>query len=208
MPTPEDNPLNRKPWPMKWIIIGILACIIPYTWLTIAYRKPNPAHEPYQDNKDRAQVLRLLDSGFHRIELPMNVLVVPPGPTTESATSEAIPGGFPPLLHDVLIERPPVPSEYLRVTAPVTALASAPYTFDFVCTQPDHDELPAQTQLYHRQQELVIIVGFETTPGELQSRRLEFTALITIPANTLEPGTYRATLVGARESRRWTFEVL
>lgn len=208
MRAPENNPLNRKPWPMKWIILAILGCIIPYTWLTIAYRKPNPAHEPYQDNKDRAQVLRLLDNDFHRIELPMALLVDPPLPPTITATNEAIPGGVPPLLNDILIDRPLVPSEFLRVSAAPTALANAPYSFDFVCTQPNHDELPAQTQLYQRRQELVIIVGYERNSDGLKSPRLEFTAQVTIPANTLMAGTYQATLIGARESRRWTIEVL
>ena len=43
--TPSNNPLVRKPWPMKWIIVAILVTIIPYTWITLAFRKPNPAHE-------------------------------------------------------------------------------------------------------------------------------------------------------------------
>lgn len=192
---------------MKWIVVAILACIIPYTWLTVAYRKPNPAHQPYQDNKDRAQVLRLLDNGFHRIELPIAFMVDPPVPTAATVTTEALPGGLPPLLGDVLIDKPPVPTDFVRVSAPPTVLAGAPYVFDFTCTQPNHDERPAESRLYHRLQELVFIIGYESTPGDLKTRDLETTARVTLPAHTLDPGTYRATLVGARESRRWTFTV-
>ena len=55
---------NKKPWSLKWIAIIILACIIPYTWITVRYRKPGPAFQPYDDSKNRANVLRLLDAGY------------------------------------------------------------------------------------------------------------------------------------------------
>ena len=205
--TPSNNPLVRKPWPMKWIIVAILVTIIPYTWITLAFRKPNPAHEPYQDNKDRAQVLRLLDSGFSRVDLAIDLLVDPPVPPTNSADTAAIEGGLPPLLADLLIDKPPVPIDFPFVAAPESALSGAPYVIKFACTQPDFDERVDESRLYRRQQELVLIVAYHPTPEGLQTRQREVTAQLTIPANTLEPGEYRATIVGARESRRWTFEV-
>ncbi|GAB5562082.1 MAG: hypothetical protein SynsKO_37290 [Synoicihabitans sp.] len=192
---------------MKWIIVAILVTIIPYTWITLAFRKPNPAHEPYQDNKDRAQVLRLLDHGFARIDLAVDRLIDPPVPPAESAHAEAIEGGLPPLLSDLLIDKPPVPTDFPFVAAPVSTLSGAPYTLFAACTQPDLDEHVSKSQLYQRNQELVIIIGYQQNPEGLQSRRREVTTRITIPPNTLEPGEYRATLIGARESRRWTFEV-
>jgi hypothetical protein len=207
MPARPD-PLNRRPWPMKWIIVGILACIIPYTWLTLAYRKEGPAHQPYQDNKDRAQVLRLLESGFNRFDLSIAVLVDPAAPIADAAPTEKLAGGLPPLLRDLLIDPPPMPSRIPRLAAPATGLAGAPYTFDFASAQPDLHERPATATLYQRDQELVVIVGYDANPGELQTCRLDATAAVTLPANTLKPGTYQITLLGALESRRWRLEIL
>ncbi|MBI4622331.1 MAG: hypothetical protein HY736_03790 [Verrucomicrobia bacterium] len=32
-------PKDRQPWPMKWIALAILLVIVPYTFLTLHYRK-------------------------------------------------------------------------------------------------------------------------------------------------------------------------
>ena len=193
---------------MKWIVIGIIACLVPYTWLTLAYRKEGPAHQPYQDNKDRAQVLRLLGSGFNRIDLSIAILVDPPVPPPETARTEKLAGGLPPLLRDLLIDPPPMPSSLPIVSAPPSGLIGAPYTFSFACAQPDRDERPTTATLYRRDTELVVIVGYDTNPGELQSRRLDAFADVGIPAHTLEPGSYQITLLGSLESRRWRIEML
>ena len=193
---------------MKWIVIGIIACIVPYTWLTLAYRKEGPAHQPYQDNKDRAQVLRLLDSGFHRVELEIAILVDPPVPIPDRAPTEKLAGGLPPLLRDLLIDPPPMPSSLPIVTAPPSGLAGAPYPFNFACAQPHGGERPTTATLYRRDTELVVIVGYDANHGELQSRRLDAFADVVIPAHTLDPGSYQITLLGSLESRRWRIEML
>ncbi len=193
---------------MKWIVLGIVACIVPYTWLTLAYRKDGPAHQPYQDNKDRAQVLRLLDSGFYRIELSLAILGASAPPLPAAAETEKLPGGLPPLLRDVLIDPPPIPAQIPFVVAPSSLLAGAPYAFSFACAQPDNDEHAVTATLYRRGSELVVLVGYDATPGSLQTRKLEAFAHVEMPSHTLEPGLYQMTLLGARESRRWKIEVL
>lgn len=192
---------------MKWIVLAILVMIIPYTWITMAFRKPNPAHEPYHDNKDRAQTMRLLDNGFSRVDLSIELMIDPAVPPSDAADTAAIAGGLPPLLSDLLIDKPPVPIDFPFVAAPASALSGAAYVVKFACTQPDFDERVDESRLYRRKQELVLIVGYHPNPDGLQTRHREVTAQVTIPAHTLEPGEYRATLVGARESRRWTFTV-
>lgn len=193
---------------MKWIVVAIIACIVPYTWLTLAYRKENPAHQPYQDNKDRAQVMRLLGSGFNRYDVSLELLVDPAVPPINSAETQLLDGGLPPLLRDLLIDQPTLPERLPFVSAPDSSLAGAPYVLTFACTQPEHDERPATATLYHRQDELVLVIDYEQLPDRLRTRELDATAQVSIPANTLTPGTYQISLLGARESRRWTFELL
>lgn len=202
MSAPPD-PFNRRPWPMKWIIVAILACIIPYTWLTIAYRKEGPAHQPYQDNKDLAQVLRLLESGFNRFELSMTLLESPLYPSPGLAATEKLPGGLPPLLRDLLIDAPAIPPRVPMVAAPATSSAGAAYVFHFACAQAAEDEQPASAELYRRGSELVVIINHDADGESLQTRDINAVAEVNLPADTLEPGSYQITLLGERESRRW-----
>ncbi|MCF3652156.1 hypothetical protein [Synoicihabitans lomoniglobus] len=192
---------------MKWIVLAIIACLIPYTWITLHYRKENPAYEPYQDTKDRAQVIRLLESGYQRIDVRFERLVEPAVPPSPAATTERIAGGVPSLLRDALIDQPPVPSAFENVSAPSETLAGSPYSFEIACVQPNHGERPVGSVLYLRGSEAVFMIGYDALPGDLQSRDLAVLARIIVPAHALEPGRYHATLVGARESRRWTFTV-
>lgn len=192
---------------MKWIVLAIVACIVPYTWITLAYRKEGPAYEPYQDSKDRAQVLRLLDAGYRRVDLPLERLVEPTLPATLAATSTAVTGGLPDALRDVLLDQPLVPAEFAHVDAPASALAGAPYPIVFTSVQPAPNEQPATSTLYLRKNQAVFVVGSDALPGKLQARDLDSRARLTVPANTFAPGLYQATLVGTQESRRWTFEV-
>lgn len=192
---------------MKWIVLAILVCVIPYTWVTIKYRKEAPPHQPYQDNKDRAQVMRLLESGFQRVSLTLERLVDPPLPLSDAADFDAIPGGLPPSLSQLLIDKPPVPSTFTQLNAPAATLVGTSYEITAGCTQPDRDERPAVSVLYLRGNEAVFIVGYDVLPGNLQSRRKESYVRLSVPSHTFEPGEYKATLIGAEASRRWTFVV-
>src|SRR5438105_3708911 len=63
-------PKHHEPWPMKWIALAILLFIVPYTYLTLHFRKPGKAFEPYADLSKRANTARLLSAGYQRIPLP------------------------------------------------------------------------------------------------------------------------------------------
>lgn len=205
---PEPLPaLNRKPWSMKWIVLAILVCIVPYTWITIKYRKEAPAHQPYQDNKDRAQVMRLLDSGYQRVNLTLERLVDPPFPIKNAADFDAIAGGLPTGLSELLIDKPPVPAAFTQLDAPAETLVGTPYVISAGCTQPNDVEQPADSWLYLRGNEAVFVIGYEDLPGELRARRGDTLIRLSVPAHTFNPGQYRATLIGAEASRRWTFIV-
>ncbi len=203
----RPTPLNRKPWPMKWVVLAIVACLIPYTWLTLAYRKEGRAYEPYQDNKDRAQVLRLLDAGFRRVDLPIERLVEPGVPGRDPATAEPVAGGVPALLSELLIDSPALPDSFSMTSAPATALADAPYAILLTADRPTPDQQPVHSILYLRGAEAVFVIGYDDLPGTLQARGRPAPLRLSVPAHTFAPGTYHGTLVGAQESRRWTFEI-
>lgn len=194
---------------MKWIVVAILLCIVPYTWVTLKYRKEGPAYEPYQDSKDRAQVIRLLDAGFQRVEVALHRSVDPlaPLPAETAAVTEHRPGGMPPVLSTLLIDPPLVPDTITQVVAPRQANAAEPLRIGFTVTSPNHHEALATATVYRHEFELTFAVSYDELTGELEARRLATNAWLEIPAHTLAPGSYHATLVGARDSLSWRFEV-
>ena len=50
-------PAARQPWPMKWIVLAIILGIGAYTFLTLHYRKPGRAFQPYAEVADQHLIL-------------------------------------------------------------------------------------------------------------------------------------------------------
>lgn len=196
---------EKKPWPMKWVIVAILLCIIPYTWITLRYRKAGPAYQPYEDSKNRANVIRLLDAGYQRFTVPAQRNADPTRfqLASEAATIAATPGGLPLALSHTLVEIPLMPETILTVTAPNRVRPEAAYAFQFTCSVPDQKEQLAGAELYLREQTVVLIPTFERIQGDLLSRSRESLVQIEVPAGTFKPGRYEFVLIGSRQSKTW-----
>ncbi len=191
---------------MKWVVLAIILFLVPYTFLTLHYRKPGPAYRPYEDMKERANTARLLSAGFQRITLPTRLpadseIVISP------AAVAAGPGGLPDELRANLISTPLLPVDVLRVSAGATASARLPYPVQFTCTTPDDKQHLAGAELYVRDDQIVITPDFELLAGGLLARSRETLIQLTIPPATLKPGRYRVTLAGRNSSRSWTLQV-
>jgi hypothetical protein len=198
-------PKQRQSWPMKWIVVAIIAVIVPYTYLTLRYRRPEKAFEPYADLKDRANTMRLLSAGFQRITLG----AARPADPVHGAAADVLPapGGVPAALRATLVQTPLLPAEILSVSAPPTASADAPYSIPFTCSLPDNKQQLGGAELYVRGDEIWITPNFEKLTGGLIARTRENLILLTVPPGALKPGRYRVTLVGQNASRAWTLQV-
>jgi hypothetical protein len=191
---------------MKWIVLVILLCIIPYTYITLRYRKTERAFQPYEDMKNRANVMRLLNAGYRRIPLPAEV---PADPLKDqsSATIHTLPGGLPAELKSTLAEPPALPVEVTRVVAGPHASNDRPYSFRLACTLPDERRQLAGADLYLKGTELVVTPDFDKLSGGLMARTRDNVVQLTVPAGTLKPGKYEVTIVGQKSSRGWMLEV-
>jgi hypothetical protein len=203
MPEPSSA---RRPWPLKWIVVAILAVVVPYTWLTLYYRKPGPAFQPYEDLRRQANVKRLLAAGYQRITLaaqrPADQPAVPGGADARSA-----PGGLPADLVETLVEPQPLAEEILTVRAAPAVARLLPYTIELTCRLASDQEQLAGGDLYVRGNQLVLAPRFERVSGALQTRSRQTIALLTLPGGTLAPGAYEVLLPGVRGSRAWRLEV-
>jgi hypothetical protein len=199
-------PKERKPWPMKWVVVAIFVVIVPYTFLTLRYRKPGRAYEPAEDLKNRTNTARLLSAGYQRIavtaSLPVNSSAAP-----SAAAIKAVGGGLPSALRATLVEPPALPAEIGHVSAPANAVANAAYTLQFSCTLADNKAQISGAAVYVRQGEVVIAPESEKLSGGLLSRTRDHLTALTVPAGALKPGHYQVTIVGAQSSRAWTLDV-
>jgi hypothetical protein len=196
---------DRKPWPMKWIVVSILVFIPIYTYLTLHYRRPGPAFNPYRDMRDRADVIRLLKAGYQRIAVdaarPAEDVAV------EGGASSPAPGGLPDDLRKTLIETPLMAQEINSASASPTAVSGIDYSIGLTYTIPDNKRQLSGAHLYEKPGEIVIVADFERLSGGLLSRTRDGSVILDIPPGSLRPGTYHVTLVGERASRSWTLRV-
>ncbi len=191
---------------MKWIVVAILVFIVPYTYLTLKYRKPGKAFEPYQDMKDRANVMRLLSAGFQRID----ALMERPADARKVAMTvgtSAVPGGLPPELKSTLVEFPLLPASIDAVRASGIIEPADPYPIEFTCSLSDEKHAPASALVYVHGEEVVILPNFERVADGLMARSFDSRIRITVPASSFKSGSYHVTLVGETASRSWSLQV-
>ncbi len=191
---------------MKWVVLTIIAVLVPYTYLTLHYRKPGPAYRPYQDAQDRANVVRLLEAGYRRITIAAQR---PAEPVKGAANAPILPatGGLPEALTKTLVQQPLLPAEILGVSAAGSLNTEQPYAIQFTCTLPDNKQQLAGASLYLRDSEIIVAPDFELLAGGLLARTRESVILLTVPGGSIKPGQYRVTLAGQRASRAWVLQV-
>lgn len=191
---------------MKWIVLAIAVVAVPYTFLTLYYRRPGKAFQPYADMKDRANTMRLLSAKFQRITLHAQR-------PADSATAAMIapispaPGGLPEPLRASLVDEPFLPAEILSVSATPNATTADPYVIQLGCSLPDDRRQLAGAHLYLRESEIYLVPHFETIGGELLARTRQNVVSLIVPPGALKPGSYRVTAVGQRASKSWTLQV-
>ncbi|CAM2866189.1 hypothetical protein [Rariglobus hedericola] len=205
------DPLNRKPWPMKWVALAIVLCIGPYTWVTLHYRKPkDQTFNPYEDMKQRANVMRLLDAGYQRInataERPAEPQQIVRAMNALASISDA-PAGLSESLDVTLVEIPQLPLSFSSVSAPRETASLLPYPIVITCTLGDQKHQLGGAQVFVRGLSVVIVAQFEPLDGELTARSKESPVLITLPGGTLKVGEYTVLLAGSEQSRQWTLTV-
>jgi hypothetical protein len=191
----------RKPWPMKVIVALVILFIVPYTYLTLHYRKAVSV-QPYQDVKER---IREAQAGYEkRVTLQVSR---PADGRTQSSPVAAAPGGLPAELRATFVVPPILPAEIGAVETAAAADGTQPYSIQFDCTL---DQVTAQltgAHLYLKGMQIVIVTDFETLPSGLAARSRSNVVRLTVPGGSLDPGTYQFTLAGARRSKAWTLQV-
>ena len=186
---------------MRWIVLGMILFIVPYTYINLHYRKPGAAYLPYDDLHERECLGR---AGYTRVTAR---LTRPADGGSVPADGEPAPGGLPEALRASMHEPPLLVAAIAAVSAPASAASFSSYKIRFVGSQDDNREQPADAHLYVKDHAIFVVPGYERLGGDLLSRTRESVLMITVPSGALDPGTYRVTLVGRNASRAWTLQV-
>ncbi len=206
MPIRPRLPASKTPWPMKWIALAIVAFIVPYTFLRLHYAKPGPAYEPNAEAEKRAADPA---AGWARIEVrverPADPARVQTGlePTAKISTGS---GGLPAALPEALARASALPTDISAASAAAQGSAPVAYQVLFTGAFPADQQL-ADVLVFQRDNRVVIIPQSEPAEGGLRARSDSTAVLLSVPAGTLKPGRYAATLVAAHGSKQWTLEI-
>jgi len=196
---------------MKWIVLAIILFIAVYTFITLNFRKPGPAYQPYKDTKERANVLRLESAGYKRIAATIEHPAEPAKSAAVLGRSvapvKAALSGIYGELTKSFAEKPTLPASIGSVTAPSVTDAQKPYSFQYTCVLPDKKYIVADTYVCLKEGEIAIVTSLEPLSGSLLARSLESPVFLTLAPGTLSSGEYRVTLVGSQSSRQWTLQV-
>lgn len=204
--TAAPRPPARKPWPLWPIAVAIVVCLAGYTWLRLAYAKPGKPHEPFAENRQRAESAKLQAAGWSTSEASYETLVDLPAPETAIHTLPVRPALAEELFR-LSTENWNLPIEYTTVAAPACAPAGSDYAVFF---QVELDQARAHIvgfDLYRKGADLIVIPRWEPYPPELTPRRPKTGGRLLIPAAALPAGHYRITLLALKQSSQWEVEI-
>jgi hypothetical protein len=191
---------------MRWIVVAIIAFIVPYTYLTLRYRKPT-SFDPYEDARERKHIASV---GYTRYSVPVSRVTETSHLSIEaSAPVAAVPGGLPLDLATELIRKPRLAASIEDVRAAQSADAQHDYLVRFHCSLPaptDSWSL-AGAHVYRKDHGLFVVVDFAPLADGLSQRVAVDRLEVPLPIASIDPGAYQVTLIGKRTSRAWTLQV-
>ncbi len=193
---------------MKWVFLAILICIVPYTWISLRYRKATPAAEPYAD-----RVERNTPAAHRHLALKAERPAPPHSETPRDAFAigraqlTPLPPGLPQGLLNLIDPPPRLPASVNLVNVPAELQASEPVVIQFTCHLADDHDVLGGADVYIKENAIVILPIFESVTGGLQARTLNERVHVTLPADTLKPGIYDVRLMSANNGFVWQWTV-
>jgi hypothetical protein len=206
MPVRPRLPASKTPWPMKWIALAIVVFIVPYTWLTLRYRKPEPAYEPAAEAERRAAEAAKWQKLDARFELVADGADAPPA-TGPAAIILNAPARLPEGLRDALGSVPALPAEITAVDALPGNAAGVACVINFTCALAAADTRLIGAAVFGEGGQLVVLPLTAPMPDGTRARSADVAARVTLPVGALKPGRYTVTIAASSRAKQWTLEV-
>ena len=206
MPVRPRLPANKTPWSLKWIALAIVIFIVPYTWLTLHYRKPEPAYEPAAEAARRAAEAAKWEKVGARFELPADGAAAPPVSGPAAIVLNA-PVHLPEGLRDALGSAPTLPAEITTVDALAGCAPDAACVINFTCALAAADARLTGATVYHEGSQLFVLPLVAPMAEGTRASSADTVARVTLPAGALKPGRYTVVIAATARAKQWTLEV-
>ena len=200
---------SRKPWPMRWVLLAIVLFLIPYTYLTLHFRKPGPAYQPYQDGRE---LKHLGELGYRRVTITaIRPTESPacPAAATIAAAAPSHAGG--PRAHRSPVKPPLLPGRRSAASSPrpICATRHPIRSNSSLCLLSDDAQQLSGCALYVKGAEVYIVPTFERLPNGLTARTRQNLIALTFPSDALPPGKLSASCWSGQSALRgeWSLQV-
>lgn len=208
---PESKPSSpaeqKKPWPMRWVVVAIVGFIGLYTFISFHFRKEDAAHLPYEAAQHRGgHALR--EAGWQPFPNAYGLPGDAEMPTRLPYEFEEIP--FEVMDRDDERVRswsdrlPPLEQgeQLARLEATANVPGDAPYAARLFWEAPE-DFRPPQLVAFRRGRAILVV----PRAPERFGRGTREQTLFIIPPEFLERGSYEVFLSTEGRVNRWTFMV-
>ena len=204
--TDAPSPPSSKPWPLWPIVVAIVVCLGAYTYVRLAFAKPDKPHEPFAESRQRAESTSLKAAGWEWSQAGYEPLVDLPAPETPIRVVPVRPEAADELFR-LSTENWHLPIEYTAVSASARKSAGGDYAVHFLAELDQARAHIVSFDLYRKGADLVVIPRWEPYPPELTPRRPKVGGRMIVPTATLPIGRYRVTLLALKQSSQWDLEV-
>lgn len=184
-PLPE-----KKPWPISWVILSILAFMIFYTLIMAFFRKQQDPFFPFEEAQSSQMAPLLKSEGWEIFtgamltgsfrENPRFVFSPREGIELQSTEASA--------LVEVTLDDPHIPLLLDSVIAPTSIRADEPYQAELHWVPTDPFEHPARLYFFTRDDNIIILPPHGR--GRQTAEATETPTYLFIPPEHLAPGTY------------------
>lgn len=207
-------PRERKPWPMKWIVLAIVVYIAGYTFINVAYRKPaGSAHEPAVETRERAlRTVQTTMNGWSRVACELAETVPSSDAEPAVVTAKPLPTPLdrhlPPDLPMIMPGEPALHPAQFSVTAPARLAVADPLRvrleFPGDATVPAFGEILAYFKGNHL---YLFIQDRRHVAPDTQPVPAASPLVLVLPPATLTAGTWQASAFTASQAFDWSFTV-
>ncbi|MBE2216140.1 MAG: hypothetical protein IAE82_19860 [Opitutaceae bacterium] len=211
---PAPAAREKKPWPMKWIVLAIVVYIAGYTFINVAYRKPpGAAHEPAVEARERAlRTVQTTMNGWSRVTCQLAagspMAEAEPAEVATAPLPQPLDRHLPPDLPMIMPGEPALHPGAITVTAParVAAADGLRVRLEF----PGGATVPAfgETLAYFKGNHLYLFLQDKRhVAPDSQPVPAASPLVLVLPPATLTAGTWQASVFTASQTFEWTFTV-
>ena len=196
---------QRQPWSMKWVVLVIILGIALYTWLTLAFRKPENPNETWAEQQLRRELAVLDKAGWSKSKVALDPVVASPaqrGNVSYIATPKAVDD-----LRSITVDPWYLPVEAKEVVAPSDWPDGRTYTV-YVKLDIDTDRMQVGGfTIFRKGSDIILVPAWRHYPDDVADRTRKVRGRLLFNPGDVPPGEYMVTIVAIKSCATWHLTV-